>query len=499
MTPVTITIGIGVGIAIILLLILLSRKGKSNNEAREIIRYISQIDSLDFSIEEDANITREIREKLNSINKQIVEKLKAQVGISTDVFFVSEKLNILASDSLNTSETIAASVETADENIANQSKMLRDTQGLTNKIYQSMERIGGEVIDKIQFISSSIEAAQGGIESIADIESMIKGSKDILRDISAKTAELRDYSQEVVKLMDLINNISNQTKMLSLNASIEAARAGEQGKGFGVVAVEVGKLAAETEDVSKKIEEVIGNLTNEIVFISETMGKEMVDMDNNYEIIEKANREFISIVDSLNLGRESLETIKDSTAENGFMIKDIIDNIGKITEFSEETTAQMEETTSRVMDQHTMAKNLHKSTESIREHVDNMQQSIVGSVMEEKMLKQTYEVREYFQNKGNVTDSMIGDLLKTVGVDAIYITDSSGIVQYTNEKSAIGLDLYMADPSFRAFKEGNVDYLVTPIKQRVEDGKLFKFLTVSDESGKLYEVGLGLESLFRNI
>ncbi|MFA7533208.1 MAG: methyl-accepting chemotaxis protein, partial [Tissierellaceae bacterium] len=237
----------------------------------------------------------------------------------------------------------------------------------------------------------------------------------------------------------------------------------------------------------------------EIVFISETMDKEMEDMGNNYGIIERTNREFGSIIDSLNLGMESLEIIKDSTQENSSMIQSIIDNIVMISEFSEETTAQMEETTSRVMDQHAMAKNLYDSTEAIRKHVHNMQQFVVGNVMEEKMLKQTYEVREYFKNHSNITDSMIYELLETVGVDAIYITDSSGVVEYTNEKAAIGLDLYKADPAFNVLKNRKEEYVVTPIKQRVEDGKLFKFLTIADETNKLYEVGLGLDSLFKNI
>ncbi|MFA7534034.1 MAG: methyl-accepting chemotaxis protein, partial [Tissierellaceae bacterium] len=225
MTPESIIIGIGVVVILFLGWNLVSAR-KKHNEAREMMDYMVSIDSVDFHIPEGASISKDLREEIYNLNKRIMGKLKTQVEISTDVFFVSEKLNTLATESLETSENIAVSVETADENITNQSKMLRDTKDLTGKIHQSMDKIGEEVIDKIQFISGSIVAAQGGIEGITDIETMIKNSRDTLQDISNKTAELRDYSHEVVNLMDLINNISNQTKMLSLNASIEAARAG---------------------------------------------------------------------------------------------------------------------------------------------------------------------------------------------------------------------------------------------------------------------------------
>ena len=127
-----------------------------------------------------------------------------------------------------------------------------------------------------------------------------------------------------------------------------------------------------------------------------------------------------------------------------------------------------------------------------------MQQFVVGKAMEEKMLKQVYLVKDFFQNNKNIKDDQINQLIKEVGVDAIYITDSSGVVEYSNEKSGIGLNLYIADPSFLEFKTKRLEYIVTPIKRRVEDNKLFKFLTVTDETGRLYEIGLGLDSLIKD-
>nr|WP_229768515.1 methyl-accepting chemotaxis protein [Tissierella pigra] len=314
-----------------------------------------------------------------------------------------------------------------------------------------------------------------------------------------KVVELRNYLDEVVNLVDLINKISNQTKMLSLNASIEAARAGENGKGFSVVANEVGKLANETETVSKKIGEVINRLKDDIVFISKSMENEMEYMGENCEIIEKTNKEIMSIVETLNLGKESLEGIKKSTGENNSMIEEIATNVTRIHEFSEETTAQIVQTTEETTSQHNRSKDLNNVVEEIKTYVYDMQQFVVGKVMEEKMLKQAYDVREYFRNNTDINDNMINQLIKDIGVDAVYVTNSNGVVEYTNEKSALGLNLYEADSSFNELKKGKKEYMVTPIKKRVEDGKLFKFLTLTDEKGKLYEIGLGLDSLIKTI
>ena len=492
-----------IGIVLVLVLggiqaIILAGFTKSKN-VENILNYISNIDNIEFSIPADANISEEEKEKISNVYKKIMRNLKTQVEISTDIFNVSEQLNALSVDSLNASENISCSVDIADKSISEQSIMINNTNNLALKVFDSMDHIASDVIEKISYISNSIESAQQGIEGMADIELRVKASKDMLQNISNKMLDLKNYSDEVVKLVDLINNISGQTQLLSLNASIEAARAGEHGRGFGVVAMEVGKLAMETEDVSKKIEEVVNTLISEINFISDNMGEEMTNMDSNYRVITSTNKDFAHTLESLNIGKESLEGIKDSTSENNLMLTDISNNISKIAEFTEEISAQISDTTSRTMEQYDLARSLNKMMEEIRNHIHSMQQFVVGKAMEEKMLVQTYKVKDFFVNNRNVTDEMINKLLKELEIDAVYITNPQGVVEYTNEKSAMGLNLYEADPSFQAFKETKVEYLVTPIKQRVEDGKLFKFLTVTDEAGRLYEVGLGLESLIRNI
>jgi len=387
----------------------------------------------------------------------------------------------------------------ADTNTTEQSHMLKKTNDLTNEINKSMDDIEKDIIDKIQFISSSITSAQKGIGTIADIETRIKNSKSMVEQSSQKIINLKNYSDEVGGLVDLIHSISSETKMLSLNASIEAARAGEEGRGFSVVAMEVGKLAEETDKASKKIEGVINVLRDEINLVSEIMVDEMKYMDENCNVIETTNKELISIVETLNLGKESLEQIKDVTGQNNKIIEEVNTNINRITEFSEETTAQMLQTTEQAVEQHMRAKSLIEVANNIRESIYNMQQFVVGKMMEEKMMKQANMVKDYFTKNSNVSDIQIDQLLKDVGVDAIYVANSSGIVEHTNEKAAIRLDLFRAEPTFLDLKEKKKEFIVTPIKKRVEDGKLFKFLIIPGQDGRFYEVGLGIDSLIKNI
>ncbi|MDR7855636.1 methyl-accepting chemotaxis protein [Tissierella sp.] len=492
-----IKIGILLILSVIFTLVIVQLQ--KNRGVEEIVELVSKINDLDFTIQQDMVLSEEAKENIYNVAKQIRNNLRTQVEISTEIFNECESLGVLSTDSLSSAELVATSVEISDSNTREQSLMLKKTNDLTDEIISSMKNVERDIMDKIQFIASSITSAQKGLGKIHGIEDRIKNSKSMVKETSQQMTKLKNYSDEVGGLVDLIHSISSETKMLSLNASIEAARAGEEGKGFSVVATEVGKLAEETDKVSKKIEEVMNVLRDEIASITSSMVEEMEYMDENCKVIEVTNEELGSIVETLNLGKESLEQIKDVTGQNNKMIEEVTINIDKITQFSEETSSQMVQTTDQTMDQHNRAKSVATAVEKIRDNVYNMQQFVVGKVMEEKMLKQAYEVKDFFINNKNVSDNQIKQLIKEVGIDAIYITDSSGIVEYTNEKDAIGLNLYVADPSFADFESKKKEYIVTPIKKRMEDGKLFKFLTVTDENKKLYEVGLGIESLLKDI
>ena len=78
-----------------------------------------------------------------------------------------------------------------------------------------------------------------------------------MQKISDSLKEVDQASQEVMDIIELINEITHETKMLATNAAIEAARAGEQGKGFAVVANEVSKLAENSKAAAKKINDIV--------------------------------------------------------------------------------------------------------------------------------------------------------------------------------------------------------------------------------------------------
>ncbi|WP_048042576.1 methyl-accepting chemotaxis protein, partial [Methanosarcina mazei] len=168
----------------------------------------------------------------------------------------------------------ASSAEITSQNSENQFQMMSQVSQKAEDIVDILDITRQEMEDTVNFTSQSIGSAQEGIKATGQVQEKISITRQLVNDNANRVNDLRMYSEEVVKLIDLINSISQQTNMLSLNASIEAARAGEHGKGFAVVASEVSKLAKETGEVSARIEEVISTLKNDIVSISQSMQQE---------------------------------------------------------------------------------------------------------------------------------------------------------------------------------------------------------------------------------
>ncbi len=143
---------------------------------------------------------------------------------------------------------------------------------------------------------------------IKDLATNIDGISNAINDMTEKTAKIleeqesmtsaasesRERTNETLKITDFIRDISNQTNLLSLNASIEAARAGESGKGFAVVAEEVRKLATSSTEAVEKItnglggmDESIGNITERIGVINQLLENQAVSMKEINTSIEE--------------------------------------------------------------------------------------------------------------------------------------------------------------------------------------------------------------------
>jgi methyl-accepting chemotaxis protein len=120
-------------------------------------------------------------------------------------------------------------------------------------------------MNKLSKQISAIKSSSAQIQDqLRDITDSIDSTHTYNRRLYEITQKSIEYIEETDKIINYVNNISKQTKILGINANIEAARAGEQGRGFSVVASEVQKMAASSESFAKEINQILTKLSGEI-------------------------------------------------------------------------------------------------------------------------------------------------------------------------------------------------------------------------------------------
>lgn len=186
---------------------------------------------------------------------------------------LARKLGIKCSRSMaeiNTSSLDLILEATGNENVKNELKerfenvcTIIDSSGAL--LIMSLVRRDIEVLEKlnrqIDAIKDTSEQVQNHLKNITDSIENTYAINKRLNEISKTSI---DYIEETDRIIQYVNNISKQTKILGINATIEAARAGEQGRGFSVVANEVQKLAGSSQEFAKEITKILTQLAEEI-------------------------------------------------------------------------------------------------------------------------------------------------------------------------------------------------------------------------------------------
>lgn len=171
-------------------------------------------------------------------------------------------------------------------------------------------------------------------ETVRTIEEVSVGSKEILEaslEGSKVTEALENSIGNILKIVEVINNIADQTNLLALNAAIEAARAGEHGRGFAVVADEVRKLAEETLKRSKEINETVTGISNEIkklIEANKVIAEKIEASDKN---IENLTRGIEELSHKIQQAKDMISSVGSAVEEQAASSEEIAQTVSAMT------------------------------------------------------------------------------------------------------------------------------------------------------------------------
>lgn len=213
-----------------------------------------------------------------------------------------------------------------------------------------------------EYSSEAGEIAQLGGKVVTEtIEGMNR-----ITDASDKTLhtveELGKSSTQIGEIVQVINDIADQTNLLALNAAIEAARAGEQGRGFAVVADEVRKLAERTSKATNEIAEKIKGIQSETTAAVDSMTEGNKEVTKGKELATKAGDSLKEIIDAAQKVGDVITQLATSSEEQSSAAELISRNIESISTVTQESASGIE--------------NVAQTTEELRNLTNNLQEMI---------------------------------------------------------------------------------------------------------------------------
>lgn len=223
---------------------MLNLLGGEPNDVREAVQAVAQGDiqtSFEYTAPKDS-IYGAVQEMSQSLAKMVTNLDESMHALRSELSAVESRSNSIADLTMSQQQSTAM-IATAMTEMAS-----------------SANHVASSASDTAQNTDEADKQSQHTQSLIHSTVDNIQGLATQLNTASKAVADLDQDVNSIVKVLDVIGDIAEQTNLLALNAAIEAARAGEQGRGFAVVADEVRNLAGRTQDSTKEIQQMISNL-----------------------------------------------------------------------------------------------------------------------------------------------------------------------------------------------------------------------------------------------
>ncbi|NJK80137.1 MAG: methyl-accepting chemotaxis protein [Chloroflexaceae bacterium] len=264
-------------------------------------------------------------EKIMADTERMIEKGVQQMELGSE-------LSAAASELQATSQQQASGAAEQASAVSQVSTTVEELGATARQIAQTAEHVAQAAQQTLEHLSSGQTAVDETIQSMERIRVR-------MQDISVRVLGLGERSQQIGEIIDLIDDISDETHLLALNAAIEAAGAGEHGRRFSVVAAEVKNLANRTLQAAKEVKDVIAEIrqaTNSAVLAAEEGGKEVAI---GSELTYRAGQVMDTILMMAERTAQSAAEIGMATAQQQSASEQVVEAMREIAEVARQTAS----------------------------------------------------------------------------------------------------------------------------------------------------------------
>jgi twitching motility protein PilJ len=324
-----------------------AEQNERNQEA--ILRLLDELSSLaDGDLTVQATVTEDITGAIADSINYAIEALRDLVAT------INESSILVDAAAKQTDGTARHLLRSADAQ-AKQAAAASESMG---RMAISIEEVAGNAERCSDVARHSVEIAHKGGEAVRRTIAGMNTIRETIQDTSKRIKRLGESSQEIGNIVELIEEIAEQTNILALNASIEASRAGEASRGFAVVADEVQKLAERSTAATKKIEVLVSTIqsdTNEAVMSMERSTTDVVggallaeNAGAALDEIEQVSHQIASLVHNISGSANEQTSVASAITKNMNVLREITTKTSESTAAASTAISKLSELASQL-------------------------------------------------------------------------------------------------------------------------------------------------------
>jgi twitching motility protein PilJ len=280
-------------------------------------------------------------------------------GLVSNINRISVQVASAATETQGTARNLAEASE-------NQAREITDASTAINQMASSIDQVSMNAAESATVAERAVEIANKGGVVVRNTIGGMDRIRDQIQETSKRIKRLGESSQEIGDIVSLINDIADQTNILSLNAAIQASMAGDAGRGFAVVADEVQRLAERSAAATKQISALVKTIqsdTNEAVISMEQTTTEVVQ---GARLAQDAGVALEEIEGTSKNLAELIQSISDAARQQAATAGHISSTMAAILEITSSTSSGTEATAQSIGELANMAEEMRNSVEGFK-------------------------------------------------------------------------------------------------------------------------------------